>query len=59
MATIVVPQEGQPVKCEDCDEVITRQQVLTDEMRLMRFRNSLLCELCYEDAREAYCSCDD
>jgi len=56
---IVLPQKGQPVHCDKCDEVITREMVESDEFRLMRFRDRLVCEICYEDLREAYCSCDD
>lgn len=48
----IVPQEGKPITCSKCEEVITREDVRTDRMRLYDRNGRYLCELCCEEAIE-------
>lgn len=42
-----------PIKCDDCGDTITAEQMKTDEVRVHKTRSGIfLCECCYEDYLE-------
>ena len=38
-----------PLTCCDCGEVVTPEQMKSDEIRMHKTKIGLLCELCFED----------
>lgn len=49
-----------PLKCEDCGDVATPEDMRTDKVRMHKTRDGqILCECCYEDYLEKYVYNDD
>jgi len=49
-----------PVKCSDCGDTYTPEQMRADSIRIHKMRDGQpLCELCHEDYMEKSCSCED
>lgn len=40
---------SQSLTCCDCGEVVTPEQMKSDEIRMHRTKIGILCELCFED----------
>jgi formylmethanofuran dehydrogenase subunit E len=48
------------IKCSDCGEEFTPEQMRKDEVRIHKMRDGqLLCECCHEDYMEKFCSCEE
>lgn len=41
-----------PIKCADCGDTITPEQMIKDEVRVHKTSAGLLCECCYEEYLE-------
>jgi hypothetical protein len=48
----MIIKSDKPIKCADCGDEITVEQMQKDEVRVHKTEEGMLCECCYEDYLE-------